>query len=123
MGLGLAVQYSTSYTSKLIDTIVPAHFHIPIEKYSKRRIRLMSKMYDSKRDGLEPRGSESEDEHRMSEDIPPRSIEKATKRFLDASYDKLQRNRYNYEQCQYSKHGKGANYLQCPDEDDEDSED
>jgi len=121
-GLGLAVEYSTSHTTKLIDTIIPAHFHIRLEKYRKRRIRLLSKMYDSERDGLEPRGSGSEDEHRMSEDIP-RSVEKISKRFLEAPFVKLQKSRFNYYQCQYSKHGKGQNYLHCPDEDDEDSED
>lgn len=122
-GLGLAVEYSTSHTTKLIDTIIPAHFHIPLEKYRKRRIRLLSKMYDSERDGLEPRGSGSEDEHRLSEDNIPRSIVTSSKRFLESPFDKLQKSRFNYYQCQYSKHGKGQNYLHCPDEDNEDSED
>ena len=120
-GLGLAVEYSTSHTTKLIDTIIPAHFHTPLEKYRIRRIRLLSKMYDSERDGLDPRGSGSEDEHRLSEDIP-RSIEKISKRFLQSPFDKLRRSRFNFEQCQYSKHGKGANYLHCPDEDDSEDE-
>lgn len=117
-GLGLAVKYSYDLASDFIDTIFPKHFHTPVERDGEERIRLISKRYNRKRDGLSP--GPPGDKHNDVD--APQSIDDAAKDYLEPSFKRLQDSKYNLENCRSFKPSGGV-YLRVQDNDKQSSDD
>ncbi|KAL7536178.1 hypothetical protein ACHAXR_008332 [Thalassiosira sp. AJA248-18] len=94
-GLGLAVRYTSDLVDDLIDTIIPKHFHTPVDHYGKKRIYAAYEKSRYSQDGLRPT------DH--SDRLAPKSIRDVAKLFLVKSYNQLEASKYNIENCRLFK--------------------
>ena len=109
-GLGLTLRYSLDVAKDLVDTILPKHFHTPVDHDAKHRIMELSEEYDFAQDGLLPGPAGNK---KKADIKSPNTTRQASKRFLAKSYKLLEESKYNVENCRYFR--PGGVHLHCGD--------